>query len=118
SLVGIDHQVVGGGEDNSRVARRCDHVNHTGLVILEKNSVPGLAAVRGFVYAAPGAGCPVITRRRDYDIGVTRIYQYRSDIARVFEAGVTPGFSAVGRLIHAVAGGLFARARINYFRVR
>ena len=81
--------------NDSGVVRRGAHIDDSGLVILKKDSVPGLAAVRRFEQTA------LRTRREDVkttnqnNVRIARIDDDRRDVMDISQSGIYPGGATV-----------------------
>src|SRR5262249_10541204 len=88
--------LVGGVEQDVRVARGEDDVGHAGGRAGGDDLLPGLAAVGGLVEAAVPAGGPERALGGDVDdVGVARVDEDAADVLGALQADVAPGLAAV-----------------------
>src|SRR5258706_1988830 len=82
------------------------HIDPPRLVIDIQDSLPGTAAVHGFVEAALFAGAvkPAESANID-DVGIGAMDGDTADLERLLQPHVLPGFAAIGRFVDAIAPG-------------
>src|SRR5262249_31639420 len=96
--------LVGGGDQDVRVARVYHHVGDAGVLADRQDVLPGLAAVGGLEQAAVAARPPERPLGGDVDdVRVARVEDDAGDVLRLLEAEVLPGLAAVVGAINAVA---------------
>src|SRR6516164_459202 len=98
--------LVGCSVERVRAFRVHGDVADAGIVRDLEDLRPGFAAVDGFVHPAFGIGSPQMAEGGNVNhVGIFRVHQDASDVARLGKAHVLPGFAAVGRFIDAVTPG-------------
>ena len=109
---------------DARVLHVDAQIHRARLVAAVKNLFPGFAAVSRFVDAALTVRAESVAERRYvHSVGVARVNPNLADKTRVFQAHVSPGSAAVGRLVnpvavrHVDANRRLAHARVNHVRV-
>ncbi len=116
--------LVGRGQQDIGITRVEHHIGDAGVLADGQDSLPGLAAVGGFVQAAIAARPPERTLGRHVDsVRIAGIEDDAGDVLRLFQPHVLPGFAAIVGAVDAVAIGdatlavVFSRADPDHVRI-
>src|SRR5262249_36552481 len=94
------------GVEGTGIGRVEGQGDGTGVLVLEEDALPGLAAVGGAVDAALLVGPVGMAEDGDEDaVRILRVDEQGSDLLPVAQAAVLPGLAAVGGAVDAVACG-------------
>ena len=107
-------------KQNVRVIGVKDEIRGARLVIHIKNFLPGLTSIHGPEHTALFVGAKSVSYGRNENmLGVSRVNKEGSDMLGIPQSDVSPGFSAIERLIdsiterNVVPQALLSRAYVN-----
>src|SRR5215470_12942307 len=86
------------------IVRIKHYIDGAGFVVFEQNLLPGGATIRAAKYPALFIGSVGMTERGNKDdIRIPGINDQSANMARVFQANIFPGVSAVKRFVNSIA---------------
>ena len=114
----IDLKRIGRRVYYSGVVRRGAHINNCGLVIFEKDSVPGFAPVRCLEQTALRTSREDVKTTNQHNVRIARIDDDRRDVVDISQSDIHPSHAGVSGLVDSIAFQIFTCADIDHIRIR